>query len=47
MRYTQQTVSGTAWTDVFVDVNGNGAADLVVRLEGTYDLTANDFLLAN
>ena len=47
VRYTQQTVSGTAWTDVFVDVNGNGAADLVVRLEGTYDLDASDFLLTN
>ena len=47
VRYTQQTVSGTAWTDVFVDVNGDRAADLVVRLEGTYDLDASDFLLAN
>ena len=46
-RYTQQTVSGTAYTDVFVDVNGNGAADLVVRLEGTHELTASDFLFSD
>ena len=44
-RYTQQTVSGTAYTDVFVDVNGNGAADLVVRLEGTHNLDASDFFV--
>ena len=45
VRYTQRTVSGTAWTDVFVDVSGDGAADLVVQLEGTHALTVNDFLL--
>ena len=43
VRYAQRT--GTAWTDVFVDVTGNGAADLVVQLEGKHDLTADDFYL--
>ena len=45
VRYAQRT--GAAWTDVFVDVTGNGAADLVVQLEGTHDLTASDFFLGN
>ena len=43
VRYAQRT--GTAWTDVFVDVTGDGAADLVVQLEGKHDLTADDFYL--
>lgn len=33
------------FTDILLDVNGDGRPDGVIRLQGLYDLTANDFLL--
>lgn len=33
------------FTHVLLDVNGDGRPDGVIRLQGLYDLTANDFLL--
>ena len=47
VRYAQRTESGTAYTDVFGDADGNGAADFVVTLVGTHDLTASDFYLGS
>ena len=47
VRYAQRTESGTAYTDVFGDADGNGAADFVVMLVGTHDLTASDFYLGS
>ena len=47
MRYAQRTESGTAYTDVFGDADGNGAADFVVTLVGSHDLTASDFYLGS
>ena len=44
VRYEQRTESGTAYTDVLVDTDGNTTPDFVVTLVGTYDLTADDFL---
>ena len=45
VRYAQRTESGTAYTDVFGDADGNGVADFVVTLVGTHDLTVSDFFL--
>ncbi len=47
VRYAQRTESGTAYTDVFGDADGNGAADFMVTLVGTHDLTASDFYLGS
>ena len=47
VRYAQRTESGTAYTDVFGDADGNGAADFVVTLVGSHDLTASDFYLGS
>ena len=40
-----RAVSAGGQTGVFVDIDGNGAADMQIRLSGTVTLTANDFVL--
>ena len=40
-----RAVSAGGQTSIFVDVDGNGVADMQIRLSGTVALTASDFVL--